>query len=60
MIYEVFGCISLTKAQVIAYGIAPNDPMNQGLALSLHKKHPAMHNDFHHWCHQNHPKPGSA
>ena len=60
MIYEVSGDILLTRAQVIAHGVAPNDPMNQGLALSLHEKHPAMHKDFHHWCHQNHPKPGSA
>ena len=60
MIYEVEGDILLTKAQAIAHGLAPNDPMNQGLALSLHEQYPAMHKDFHHWCHQNHPKPGEA
>ena len=60
MIYEVSGDILLTQAQVIAHGIASNDPMNQGLALSLHKKYPSMHKDFHHWCHQSHPKPGAA
>lgn len=60
MIYQVSGDILLTKCQVIAHGIAANDPMNQGLALSLHEKYPAMHKDFHHWCKQNHPPSGSA
>ena len=60
MIYEVSGDILLTKAQMIAHGIASNDPMTQGLALSLHKNYPAMHKDFHHWCHVKNPKPGSA
>ena len=60
MIYEVEGDILLTGAQLIAHGVAANDPMNQGLALSLHENYPAMHKDFHHWCHQQHPKPGGA
>ena len=60
MIHEVSGDILLSSAQAIAHGIAPNDPMDKGLARSLHEKYPAMHKDFHHWCHQNHPKPGSA
>lgn len=60
MIHEVEGDILLSKAEVIAHGIAANDPMNQGLALSLHERYPAMHKDFHHWCHQQHPKPGDA
>ncbi|MBL4820625.1 MAG: macro domain-containing protein [Gammaproteobacteria bacterium] len=60
MIHEVEGDILLTKAQAIAHGIASNDPMKQGLALSLHERYPAMHKDFHHWCHQSHPKPGEA
>jgi O-acetyl-ADP-ribose deacetylase (regulator of RNase III) len=60
MIYQVSGDILLSQAQLIAHGVAPNDPMNQGLALSLHEKYPAMHKDFHHWCHQDHPKPGAA
>jgi O-acetyl-ADP-ribose deacetylase (regulator of RNase III) len=60
MIYEVSGDILLSGATAIAHGVAANDPMNQGLAKSLHKDHPAMHKDFHHWCHQQHPKPGSA
>lgn len=60
MIYQVSGDILFTRAQVLAHGVAPNDPMSQGLALSLHKKYPAMHKDFHHWCKQHHPKPGEA
>ena len=60
MLHEVEGDILLTGAQAIAHGVAANDPMNQGLALSLHEKYPAMHKDFHHWCHQAHPKPGEA
>jgi len=60
MIHPVSGDILLSKAQVVAHGVAPNDPMSQGLALSLHKRFPTMHKDFHHWCHQNHPEPGDA
>lgn len=60
MLYQVKGDILKTKAQAIAHGLAPNDPMNQGLALLLHELYPAMHKDFHHWGHQNHPKPGEA
>jgi O-acetyl-ADP-ribose deacetylase (regulator of RNase III) len=60
MIYEVSGDILLTKAQAIVHGIAANDPMNQGLAMSLHKNYPAMHKDFHHYCKTQHPKPGDA
>jgi len=60
MIHEVSGDILLSKAHALAHGIAPNDPMNQGLALSLHKRYPSMHKDFHHWCNQHHPKPGDA
>jgi O-acetyl-ADP-ribose deacetylase (regulator of RNase III) len=60
MIHEVEGDILLTEAQVIAHGIAANDPMKQGLAAALHDRYPAMHKDFHHWCRQQHPKLGSA
>jgi len=60
MLHEVTGDILLSKAHAIAHGVAANDPMNQGLALSLHQRYPAMHKDFHHWCHVNHPKVGEA
>lgn len=60
MIYEVSGDILLTKALMIAHGVAANDPMTEGLSLALHEKYPSMHKDYHHWCHVNHPKPGGA
>ena len=60
MIHEVEGDILLSGAEAIAHGVAANDPMNQGLAEALHKNYPAMHKDFHHWCHLQHPKLGSA
>ena len=60
MIHEVEGDILLSMAQVLAHGVAANDPMNRGLALSLHEQYPAMHKDFHHWCHNAHRKPGDA
>ncbi len=60
MIHYVEGDILLTDARAIAHGLAANDPMDQGLALSLHERYPAMHKDYHHWCHVSHPKPGEA
>ena len=60
MIHQVSGDILLSQAQVIAHGVAPNDPLKQGLALQLHEKYPSMHKDFHHWCNTQHPKPGTA
>ena len=60
MIHEVEGDILLSKAEAIAHGVAANDPMDQGLALSLHNDYPSMHKDFHHWCHVQHPALGSA
>ena len=53
MIHEVEGDILLSGAEAIAHGVAANDPMNQGLAASLHTNYPAMHKDFHQWCHQH-------
>ncbi len=60
MIHEVVGDILLTRAQAITHGVAANDPMSEGLALSLHERFPSMHKDFHHWCHVNRPSPGAA
>jgi O-acetyl-ADP-ribose deacetylase (regulator of RNase III) len=51
MIKQVKGNILLSGAAAFAHGIAANDPMNRGLALSLHEQHSSMHKDFHHWCH---------
>ena len=60
MIQEVSGDILLTKASAIAHGIAPNDHFNSGLALSLREQWPAMYQDFRHFCHAQHPKPGTT
>ena len=59
MIKEVSGDILLSKAQVIAHGVAPNDPFHNGLALQLREQWPAMYKDFRHYCQSQHPKAGS-
>ncbi|MDX5409176.1 MAG: macro domain-containing protein [Thauera sp.] len=60
MLIEVAGDLLLSRAQVLAHGVAPYDPMDQGLALALHKHFPAMHKAFHRWCHQQHAEPGQV
>lgn len=60
MIHEVSGDILLTQAKAIAHGISPDDPFNQGLALALRERWPAMVKDFHHYCHNRNPKPGEV
>ena len=60
MIHFVSGDILLTRAQVLAHGVAANEPMTQGLALALRERFPALQKDFHHWCQQTHPAPGAA
>lgn len=39
MIHFVAGDILLSRAQVVAHGVAPNDPMTHGLALALRQKY---------------------
>ena len=60
MIHEVQGDILLSKAQLIVHGVAPNDHFEQGLALSLREKFPAMYQDFRHHYHVSHPECGNA
>lgn len=60
MITKVRGDILLSDARAIAHGVAPHDHFNQGLALALRERHPAMAKDFRHYCHQENPKPGHA
>jgi O-acetyl-ADP-ribose deacetylase (regulator of RNase III) len=59
MIHEVSGDILLSKAQALAHGVAPNDHFDQGLALALREKWPAMAKDFRHFANTHHPKPGT-
>lgn len=58
MIYEVEGDMMLTRAQVIAHGVAVNDPMIRGLARKLHQRFPTMVTEFRQWCQQQKPEPG--
>ena len=60
MIKTVHGDILHSRAQAIAHGVAPHDHFNQGLALALRERHPAMAKDFRHYCHLENPKPGHA
>jgi O-acetyl-ADP-ribose deacetylase (regulator of RNase III) len=59
MIRLVNGDILLSKARVIAHGVAPNDDFAQGLAHALREHAPAMYKDFRHYCKTHHPKAGS-
>jgi len=60
VITKVRGDILMSDARAIAHGVAPHDHFNQGLALALRERHPAMAKDFRHYCHQENPKPGHA
>jgi O-acetyl-ADP-ribose deacetylase (regulator of RNase III) len=58
VIHEVEGDILLTRAQVIAHGVSPDDDFHQGLALSLREQWPAMYKDFRHYSHTQTPPAG--
>lgn len=60
MIREVEGDILLTKAQVIAHGVATNDHFDQGLAFQLRERWPGMYKDFRHFIKQQSPKEGTV
>ncbi len=48
----------LSKAQVIAHGIAPQDHFDSGLALALRERWPSMVRDYRHAARSNAPEPG--
>lgn len=58
MIRYVSGDLLVGDMPVIAHGVAPNDPFNQGLAHALRELYPAMYKDFRHHCQTAHPKAG--
>ena len=60
MLREVSGDILLSKAQVIAHGVAPGDHFDSGLALSLRKRYPTMYKDFRHFCKVGNPRGGDT
>lgn len=59
MIREVTGDILLSRAQVLAHGVSPNDDFHQGLALALREHWPALYKDFRHYCQTHSPDAGS-
>ena len=59
MIRDVEGDILLSKAQVVAHGVAPGDHFDSGLALALRERWPAMVKDFRHYCQTSNPEAGS-
>lgn len=59
MIHEISGDLLLSKADLIAHGVAPNDDFKNGIARALREACPAMYKDFRHYCKLQHPKPGS-
>ncbi|MCL2310221.1 MAG: macro domain-containing protein [Proteobacteria bacterium] len=59
MIRNVEGDILLSKAQVIAHGIAPQDHFDSGLALALREHWPSMVRDYRHAARAHAPEPGS-
>lgn len=59
MIHAVTGDILLSKAQLTAHGVAPNDHFDSGLAMALRERWPGMVKDFRHWAKTEHPKAGS-
>ena len=59
MIKYIKGDILLSKVQLLAHGVAPNDHFDQGLALALRENWPGMYKDFRHYCQTAHPAPGT-
>lgn len=60
MIKKVHGDILKSTADMVAHGVAPHDHFDQGLALQLRERWPAMAKDFRHWCKTHSPKAGGA
>ena len=60
MLYEVQGDILMTRAAVIAQGVAVNDSMTSGLARKLQERFPVMREEFQAWCEATNPEPGEV
>lgn len=60
MIREVSGDILLSKADVIAHGVAPADALATGLGAGMREAFPAMFEPFHEYCKALHPMPGDS
>jgi O-acetyl-ADP-ribose deacetylase (regulator of RNase III) len=59
MLHALEGDLLLSKAAMLAHGVAPGDDFRSGLAAALRDKFPALYKDFRHFCHLHHPKPGA-
>jgi O-acetyl-ADP-ribose deacetylase (regulator of RNase III) len=59
MIHQLTGDLLLSKAALIAHGVAPHDDFKNGLALAMREACPAMYKDFRHFCRLQNPKPGT-
>ena len=60
MFIEVTGDLLLSDAKAIAHSVAPNDHFDQGLALALRERWPAMVKDFRHFCREKGAKTGDV
>lgn len=58
MIHRIRGDLLLSRADVLAHGVAPGDDFKQGLARALRDRFPTMYKDFRHFCHHRRPEPG--
>ena len=59
MMHLLDGDLLLSKADLIAHGVAPGDDFKSGLTMALREKFPALYKDFRHYCRQAAPKPGT-
>jgi O-acetyl-ADP-ribose deacetylase (regulator of RNase III) len=58
VIREVEGDILLSKAELIAHGIAPHDHFDSGLALALRERWPSLVRDYRHALRGKDIRPG--
>jgi O-acetyl-ADP-ribose deacetylase (regulator of RNase III) len=60
VIREVSGDILLSKADVIAHGVAPADQLETGLGAGMRETFPGLVDPFLEYCKALHPMPGDA
>lgn len=60
LIKEVTGDILLSKADLLAHGIAANDPFDSGLALALRERWPSLVRDYRHDTRSKAIEPGEV
>jgi O-acetyl-ADP-ribose deacetylase (regulator of RNase III) len=60
VIREVTGDLLLSKADIMAHGVAPADELDTGLGASMREAFPEMFAAFRDYCRALHPMPGDA